>query len=181
VRVLTRILAAAATSMVISGLLMSPPADAQEAIAAPASTYAERVLELTNQERARRGLDALRYDRCLEQAALSHDGAMAEQNFFSHVNPYTGSVPDRRVAETGYRWRAVGENIAAGFSTPEQVVADWMASDGHRRNILHPNYQELGVGYVLEAGDTFPGRRVGYRHYWTQVFGTKAAPTAACP
>ena len=60
----------------------------------------------------------------------------------------------------------VGENIAAGYASPEAVMSGWMNSSGHRANILNCNFTEIGVGYAYAAND--PGT-IQYRHYWTQV------------
>lgn len=57
----------------------------------------------------------------------------------------------------GVFYQTAGENIAVGYKTPEQVVAGWMNSEGHRKNILNPKFTAIGVGY-LEGG------------YWTQFF-----------
>jgi hypothetical protein len=62
----------------------------------------------------------------------------------------------------------VGENIAAGQTTPEQVVQGWINSPGHRANMLSNNYTEIGIGYEFLANDT---GSVNYNHYWAQVFG----------
>ncbi|UBF24763.1 CAP domain-containing protein [Kovacikia minuta CCNUW1] len=62
-----------------------------------------------------------------------------------------------------------GENIAAGYSTPEQVVQGWINSPGHRANLLNPSYTELGIGYYYLANDT---GSVNYKSYWTQDFGS---------
>lgn len=64
--------------------------------------------------------------------------------------------------EAGVRYRAAGENIAAGQTTPAQVVDAWMNSPGHRANILERAYKYIGVGYVNSGS--------GYRHYWVQMF-----------
>jgi len=58
-----------------------------------------------------------------------------------------------------------GENIAAGKSTPEEAIRQWMNSSGHRANILNSRFTEIGFGY-----ENAPNSR--YRHYWVQVFGT---------
>src|SRR5919109_1185606 len=70
-----------------------------------------------------------------------------------------------RDAVAGYTgWSAIGENIAAGYPTPEAVVAGWMSSPGHRANILSPNFTEIGIG-LAQGGK--------YGSYWTQDFGTR--------
>ncbi|MBW4571371.1 MAG: CAP domain-containing protein [Tolypothrix carrinoi HA7290-LM1] len=68
------------------------------------------------------------------------------------------------MSHAGYKWSEIAENVAAGQKTPEQAVSIWInevpPNDAHRRNILNPNYRELGVGYS--------------NNYWTQDFGSPA-------
>lgn len=130
------------------------------------SSYAQQVVEITNQERARAGCAPLRVNPQLVQAAQAHSEDMAFNDFFSHTGS-DGSAPWDRIEDTGYDWREAGENIAAGYTTPQAVMTGWMNSDGHRANILRCSYEEIGVGYVYIQSD--PGS-VNYRHYWTQVF-----------
>lgn len=126
------------------------------------------VLKLTNRFRVANGLEKLRANRRLQAAALGHSRAMAEQDFYSHTG-VDGSTPGERAERSGYVWQAVGENIAAGFTTAKDVVKGWIDSPGHRANILNPAYRELGVGYVRRMPD--PGS-VTYGTYWTQLFGS---------
>jgi uncharacterized protein YkwD len=70
-----------------------------------------------------------------------------------------------RISDAGYRWSAAAENIAAGQRSPTSVMAAWMGSDGHRRNILNCSLRDVGVGLAYSTGD---------RPYWTQDFATPA-------
>ena len=132
---------------------------------APASTntssgfseFEQQVVALTNQIRAQNGLTPLTLDLKLNASAEAHSQDMAIQNYFSHQGR-NGSLPWDRMRSQGYTYSRAAENIAFGQSTPEQVVNDWMNSEGHRRNILDPNLKDIGVGY--------------YNGYWTQNFGT---------
>lgn len=128
--------------------------------------FEQQVLELTNAIRAEAGLPALRFDAALSAAADKHSQDMAEKNYFSHTQPDGDRLSDR-VHDEGYNYSRVGENIAAGYTTPEAVVQGWMNSSGHRANILNPGYEEIGVGYHEDQGSDV------YTHYWTQVFGTE--------
>jgi uncharacterized protein YkwD len=128
-----------------------------------------RVIELTNIERSKAGLPPLIFEPRLAAAAQRHSQDMALRDFFSHNNP-DGRTAGDRAREAGYPFSFVGENLYAGLPTPEQVVAGWMKSEGHRRNILNRDYKEIGVGYYFLANDT---GNVNYKHYWTQVFGAK--------
>lgn len=134
---------------------------------------AAQVLDLVNVERLRAGCAALILDARLSTAARSHSDDMAAQNFFSHQGSNGSRVWDR-IESAGYQWRNVGENIAAGQTSPAQVMSAWMNSSGHRANILDCDYTHMGLGYVYQAGDQpLPGYSFPFFHYWTQVF---AAP-----
>ena len=88
------------------------------------------------------------------------------QNELMHESPGgdLGNDPWQRIASTGFPGSATGENIAAGYSTPEDVVAGWMSSDGHCANIMTPGSNVVGVGY-------FVAPQSGYVHWWTTNFG----------
>lgn len=133
---------------------------------------ANQVLALINAERARAGCGPLSSDPKLVAAAQAHSRDMATNNFFAHSGSGGSDMADR--AETaGYSWRALAENIAAGYDTPEEVVKGWMQSDGHRRNILNCSYVHTGIGYVYQSDDApLAGENWPYYRYWTQVFGT---------
>lgn len=112
----------------------------------------------------------LTMDGALRCAARNHSFDMGARGFFSHDNPSGESARDR-IERAGYSWSRLGENIAVGQSTPEQVVAGWLDSFDHCTNILAPEFTDIGIGfYDLGAPhpeDTrIPGR------YWTQKFGT---------
>ncbi|EIV96081.1 CAP domain-containing protein [Frankia sp. QA3] len=121
-----------------------------------------QVVTLTNIERGREGLAPLAVDPTLAAAAAEHSRDMVARGFFAHTSPDGRTVSDR-VTDLGYRYARVAENIAAGQSTAEEVVAGWMQSPGHRANILIPQLRQIGVGYAV-GGE--------YGTYWTQVFGT---------
>ena len=136
----------------------------------PPPDFAEQVVTLTNQERAAHGCGPVTMESRLQAAAQGHSEDMALNDFFSHTGS-DGSSPWDRIHAQGYQYSTAGENIAAGYSTPEDVVAGWMASDeGHRENILNCDFVHIGVGYYYLANDT---GSINYHHYWTQDF---AAP-----
>jgi uncharacterized protein YkwD len=133
------------------------------------SQFESRVAELINEERAKEGLAPLAIQSQLTTAARLHSADMACNNFFSHTGS-DGSSSSLRVARQGYIGSYIGENIAAGYSTPESTVNAWMNSSGHRANILNVNYIELGVGYVYRSGSP-------YGAYWTNAFARPSAHT----
>lgn len=127
----------------------------------------DEVVELTNFYRAQEGLQPLTLNTNLSSSAQSHSEDMAENDFFSHTGSDGSKVRDRAIS-AGYESTYVGQNIAAGFVTAEEVVRGWMNSTGHRENILNPNYQEIGIGYYDLENDT---GEINYNTYWTQDFG----------
>ncbi|MCP2260422.1 putative conserved protein YkwD, contains CAP (CSP/antigen 5/PR1) domain [Streptoalloteichus tenebrarius] len=127
----------------------------------PSMSEEERaVAELTNAERQRAGCPALRIDDRLNASARGHSVDMASRNYFDHRSLDGRSFADR-IRAAGYP-NPGAENIAAGQSTPEDVVRGWMNSPGHRANILNCDLKSLGVGMA---------RGGSYRIYWTQNFG----------
>ena len=130
--------------------------------------FAAQGVDLVTGHRAAAGCRPLVVDGRLVAAAEGHSEDMAHNDFFSHTGS-DGSLPWDRMEAEGYEWSRAAENIAAGFRTPEDVVAGWMNSSGHRANILDCRLVDTGVGYVYLAED---GGEVNYHHYWTQVFGT---------
>ncbi len=151
--------------------------------------YAQQVVELVNQERWNNGgLSPLKRNDLLDQAAHSHSNNMAERNFFSHCDLDTKSSPFDRIQAAGYSFNSAGENIAAGYGTPADVMNGWMNSSGHRYNILSSSYREVGIGYVYQSADqsNIRGDSNGdcaadyankgpYYRYWTQTFGRSSA------
>ncbi len=107
----------------------------------------------------------LKLDPLLQRAALMHAKDMAEHSRFEHIGS-DGSKPAERATRAGYRWRNVGENIAAGAPDVETVVKGWLDSPGHCSNIMSPKFQEMGIAFVAE-----PKSKANI--YWAQVFGTK--------
>lgn len=128
--------------------------------------FKTQVIDLTNFERRKMGLKDLRYNAKLEKAAQDHTDDMNTHDYFSHTG-LSGSKPVDRIRNAGYlasfeacnctKSYTVGENIALGQTTPEQVIEDWMESPDHRKNILNEDYDEIGIGI---SGN-----------YWAQNFG----------
>jgi len=136
-------------------------APAQQPAAAPTNTavsaYEQKVVELTNQERAKNGLKPLALDTALSKVAREKSRDMQNKGYFSHTSPTYGS-PFDMMKKFGITYRSAGENIAMGQPTPEAVVKAWMNSAGHRANILNSSYTHIGVGHIASG------------NYWTQMF-----------
>ncbi len=131
-----------------------------------------RMLAQVNFYRARNALPPLRAEQRLARAALAHAHDMAENDFFAHLGSDRSNT-GVRARRAGYAWRAVGENIAAGLSSPEDTVDKWMASEGHRDNMLNAVFRDAGIAYLFRADDS---GEIRYRHYWVLVLAARAEP-----
>lgn len=116
-----------------------------------------QVINLTNNERKKNGLPPLQADASLSRVAQAKSNDMNAKHYFSHTSPTYGS-PFDMMRDFGVTYRSAGENIAMGQSTAQQVVSAWMNSEGHRKNILSPNFTNIGVGYTQTG------------NYWAQMF-----------
>jgi uncharacterized protein YkwD len=137
------------------------------------AAVAARVLELVNAARVQprrcgdRRMEAappLALSRELSEAAARHARDMAQQGALTHLGS-DGSQPADRVSAAGYRWRSIGENIAAGQSSAAAVVTAWLESPGHCANIMGAQFAEMGVAFALAHS-----RRPGI--YWAQEFAS---------
>lgn len=161
-----------ATGMIARGAVWLLAAVLSVAMAAPlqAKSVEQDLLAQINQERAKVGCGALKVSAPLRSAALLHARAMAEQNFFGHIGPQ-GDRFFQRIAAQGYQFRKSAENLAGGQHTAAAVVAGWMASTAHRRNIVDCSYVDTGIALVYQADDApLHGYRKGLRWYWVQEF-----------
>lgn len=121
------------------------------------AAFQQRVYEIINQERRSRGLPELAYDTAIERAANKR--AAEIKQLFSHSRP-DGTSCFTVFEEFGISYMACGENIAYGQRTPEEVMDDWMHSEGHKANILSTNFGKVGVGCYEVNGVL----------YWVQLF-----------
>lgn len=119
--------------------------------------FVSEVVKLVNQERIKAGLSALSANVSIQAAAQVR--AEEQKQSFSHTRP-NGSHFSTALTQNGISFRSAGENIAIGQKTPQQVMDAWMNSEGHRANILNPNFTAIGVGYTQSQGNT----------YWAQLF-----------
>ncbi|MEU1811406.1 CAP domain-containing protein [Micromonospora aurantiaca (nom. illeg.)] len=124
------------------------------------SAELQKVVTIVNQERAKAGCKALTVNAKLNLAAQRHSQDQADHKKMDHTGS-NGSQPWDRVKAAGYSYSMVGENVAWNYQTPAAVMAGWMNSEGHRKNILNCSYTQIGVGVARSNGP-----------YWTQVFGT---------
>jgi uncharacterized protein YkwD len=121
-----------------------------------APRLAARTLELVNEARAQprhcgsrafAPAPPLTLDRTLDSVAYGHASDMAEHNYFEHED-LAGHTPADRVRAVGYREKLVGENIAFGPRTADEVVQGWLDSPGHCENIMDPRFAQMGIAYA---------------------------------
>lgn len=105
------------------------------------------LVSLTNQKRAEHGLSALNLDSQLSTAAVNKANDMISKNYWSHNAP-DGTTPWVFIKEAGYDYLYAGENLARGFTSAGEAVEAWMASTGHKENILSPKYKDVGFAIV---------------------------------
>ena len=135
------------------------PPDAPAAAVAPAELMSE-VVTMTNQQRHANGCGQLAVDSELTVASIRQSVYMARTGLFSHVWR-DGTTFVARSHQAGYA-EPSGENIAWGYRTAAEVMAAWMASPGHRENILNCAAHSIGTGVAYGPNGLA---------YYTQVFG----------
>jgi uncharacterized YkwD family protein len=116
------------------------------------------MIRLVNEERQKAGVPQLKIDYELCRVARIKSEDMKSKGYFSHTSPTYGS-PFDMMKSFGIKYRSAGENIAMNSSVARAHVS-LMNSEGHRKNILSPNFTHIGIGI---AGNT---------HY-TQMFISK--------
>lgn len=117
----------------------------------------QEVFKIVNEERTSRGLSALTYNYELEKCTAVRAEEITE--VFAHTRP-NGQSWSTVMKEQGISYFTAGENIAAGYPTAEMVMQGWMNSDGHRANILSPNFHQFACGVTISNGMA----------YWVQLF-----------
>ncbi len=130
----------------------------------------QEFLRLINDYRAEKGKKALTLKSQLTVAAAAHSLDMGLHNYFSHTGKSKRTKdPGKRASAAGYRWRVIGENIAAGTAqdTAAEAFAMWQSSNEHNANMLDGAFRDIGIGR-----EQVPGSKWGW--YWTTVFGTSA-------
>jgi uncharacterized protein YkwD len=154
----------------------APPAaqrsPAAQAGYAPLGAFAKsesRIFALINSERRQRGLAPLAYNWRLDRMAKIQADQMATFQTMEHVLP-GAELPTLvdRARRVGYVYRRIAENVALGYPSAEAVVEGWMASKGHRENILDDGVIETGIGISRSSAGGV---------YFCQVFGRRIAPS----
>ncbi|TWG29508.1 S-layer homology domain-containing protein [Geobacillus sp. C56-T2] len=141
--------------------------DYQEKQIANLNPFVKEVVDLVNKERAKKKLPPLKLALDVTRVAQLKAEDMVKNDYYDHISPVYGD-PYTMLSKFNIKCKFVGENIAGGEMTPEEVMTDWMNSPGHRDNILDPLYTEIGVG-VANIGSV-KGKPI---YYWVQMFVTR--------
>lgn len=120
------------------------------------------LLVAVNRARRAEGLPRLRPDETLNAVARAHNCDMMQYRYFSHTGRDGSSAMDR-MRRAGYQACFSAENLALGHTNVPWVMGDWMASPGHRANILSGYARHLGVAAIIETRTSRP-------IYWALVF-----------
>lgn len=118
-----------------------------------------------NHIRERHHIKPVKMNYALAKEAFLHAKAMSERNFLSHIDPIRGN-PYLRAKRANFRGETVGENIAAGQLTIDDLFSDWMKSKHHRQNILNKTFNVAGMGFYISNN---PKRK--YTYIYVNLFG----------
>ena len=113
------------------------------------SVAEQEMFDMVNKEREKAGVEPLVFDETLRDLARAHSRDMFERGYFSHFTP-EGKSPFDRMQEFGINFSFAGENLALAPST-QLAMQGLMNSQGHRKNILSPNFGTIGIG-VIDGG-----------------------------
>lgn len=122
--------------------------------------YKAQVVALMNQERAAAGVGGIVQNASLDAVAQIRAQEIVQS--FAHTRP-NGTSCFTVLDEGGIAYMTAGENIAAGYGTPADVMNGWMNSEGHRANILNGSFGQVGIGYYTDPN-------TAYGTYWVQIF-----------
>ena len=107
----------------------------------------KKLIELTNKERGKQGLQPVSENEALDKAAALKAQNMFAENYWAHFSP-SGKTPWDFILGSGYKFTFAGENLAKNFYSSDDVVSAWMASQTHKDNLLNPKYQNIGIAVV---------------------------------
>ncbi|GAB1640422.1 CAP domain-containing protein [Krasilnikovia sp. MM14-A1259] len=137
-------------------------ATAAQAAGVSTATLQSQLVTYTNNTRVRAGCRPMRVDSRLLLAARGHSAYQASTNRMSHIGSH-GSTFVTRAHTAGYAW-PMSENVAYGYRTASETMKAWMASPGHRANILDCRAKAFAVGvYYAKNGTPYYSQEFGWR------------------
>lgn len=122
--------------------------------------YQDIILEKINSARVEEGLKPLKMNKELNRIAIIKAKDMAKEQKLSHESKKFG-LTFNLIKKEGLKYKSAAENIARWHDTPEFVAQRWLQSNGHRKNILNPNYNLTGIGLAQDSEG---------KNYWVQIF-----------
>jgi len=102
------------------------------------------------------------WNKKLAEASLQHSLDMAENGFLSHTGSNSGDLAER-LLRVHYNWISCAENIGHGYRDSEEAVISWLKSTMHCKNIMNPEFKEIGAAYATSEN---------HRTYWTLILGS---------
>jgi uncharacterized protein YkwD len=123
-----------------------------------------KLLARVNEEREKAGLLPVRPDPMLDETARRHAQDMLARSYYGHDSP-EGTTALERSKAAGYKPRFIGENIARGQYSTDEVMDGWMGSEVHREHILGKLLTDVGAAVAIGKNKN------GYQVLWVQVFG----------
>jgi hypothetical protein len=162
--------AAACLLCILAGVSLASVAFAEDDYSEKLSDAEKGLLAAINKERRAQRATELKVNGKLMAAARIHARNMAAAGSGGHVLKDVRAewrTPEDRIKHVEYRSFGWAENVAWGYPRPEQVTAGWMTSEGHRRNMLSGDYDEIGIATTRGASGP----------YWCAVFGRSSPPT----
>ncbi|WP_153730402.1 CAP and S-layer homology domain-containing protein [Sporosarcina obsidiansis] len=133
-----------------------PPTSNQPSLAA-------QTIIIVNTTRKAANVNSLQADPALNRIATAKAEDMAKNGELSHISPTYGTVPEM-LAKFNYKWKAYGENIAAGYISAKGVTDAWLASPGHKENLLSTTFTHMGAGTATDKNGKI---------YWVNLYSKK--------
>ncbi len=126
----------------LSSLVTLPRTEAFEA-----TLTSDNLIKIVNQDRLRQGLQPLKTNPKLNDAALAKARHILENGYFAHTSP-SGIKPWDFIKRQGIKYQFAGENLALNYTSAYDLENDFLKSPSHRENLLSPLFSEIGVGIV---------------------------------
>lgn len=133
-----------------------------------------KVVELTNKERKKRGFGELKVNDCLMKSAAWMAEDISKRSELSHRDS-KGRMARDRIPTFGYvDWTNLGENLAAGPTSPEELIEMWIDSPSHYKVMMSADAKEIGIGYTFAPKSEFV-------KYWVMNVGARREPKPEVP
>lgn len=124
-----------------------------------------RAIERTCGDNVYPAAPAVTWNAQLYSAAQIHSEDMSIYDEIGHEVARNSTVKSR-ISDSGYQWKAYAENVAGGLNSPEQAIDQWIISAGHCKNIMNPDFSEIGMACAINGASS-------YRTYWTLVLAER--------